>query len=94
MNINVGEKIKELRTTRNLTQSKLAEVIGVTTSAVSSYEVCARQPSYDVLVKISKFFNVTTDYLLGASDKDIIDITELNVNQRNIIRETIKEFKN
>ena len=94
MNINVGEKVKELRMANGLTQSGLAEKIGVTTSAVSSYEVSARQPSYDVLVKISRIFNVTTDYLLGKSDKDVIDVTELSIKQRNLIRETIKEFKN
>lgn len=93
MNINVGEKIKELRTAKSLTQAELAEKIGVTTSAVSSYEVSARQPSYDVLVKVSRLFNVTTDYLLGVTDKDVIDITELSAKQRGIIREIVLEFK-
>ena len=93
MNINVGEKIKELRSAKGITQSELAEIVGVTTSAVSSYEVSARQPSYDILVKMAKLFNVTTDYLLGMSGKDVIDVTELNIKQRNIIRETVSEFK-
>jgi len=93
MNINVGEKIKELRVIKGITQAELAEKVGVTTSAVSSYEVSARQPSYDILIKTAKLFNVTADYLLGLSGKDVIDVTGLNVKQRNIIRDTVSEFK-
>jgi len=92
MNIHLGDKIKELRKLRGLTQAELAKVIGVTTSAVSSYEILERQPSYDILIKIATFFNVSTDYLLGRSEKDVVDITALNEKQRNIIRETITEF--
>ena len=84
MNINVGEKIKELRIAKNMTQGELAAKVGVTTSAVSSYEVSARQPSYDVLVKISNLFSVTSDYLLGIDNKDTLDITDLSANQRHI----------
>jgi transcriptional regulator with XRE-family HTH domain len=94
MNINVGDKIKELRSAKNLTQAELAERIHIAASTISSYEVTDRQPSYDVLIKIAALFNVTTDYLLGVSDKDLIDISDLTVNQRNIIRETVTEFKN
>ena len=94
MNINVGEKIKELRMAKNITQGELAAKVGVTTSAVSSYEVSARQPSYDVLVKITALFGVTSDYLLGINNKDMLDITDLSANQRHIIRETVLEFKN
>lgn len=92
MNILIGEKIKELRTSRGLTQSDLANIIGVTPSAISSYEISDRQPSYDILIKISTFFNVSTDYLLGITKKDIIDITDLTVKQRTILRETFAEF--
>ena len=94
MNILIGEKIKELRTNRKLTQSDLGRILGVTTSAVSSYEIAERQPSYDILIKLSSFFNVSTDYLLGLSKKDVIDITDLTEKQRTIIRETIAEFLN
>ena len=99
MNISLGKTIKELRLAAKLTQTELAERIHISTSAVSSYEINVRQPSYDVLIKIAKLFNVTTDFLLGATDKyisnkNIIDITDLTINQRNIIIETILEFKN
>ena len=93
MNINVGEKIKEFRTAKNITQAELAARVGVTTSAVSSYEVSARQPSYDVLVKMASLFNVTTDHLLGLGTKDMIDVTGLNMQQRNTVGEIVSAYK-
>lgn len=93
MNIQVGKRIKELRAAKSMTQADMAQRIGMTTSAVSSYEVSERQPSYDVLVKIAGLFNVTTDYLLGVGNKDVIDITGLGVKQRTIINDMINSFK-
>ena len=92
MDIRIGERIKKLRNSRGLTQAALAGMIGVTTSAVSSYEVSERQPSYDVLINLSTCLNVSTDYLIGVTRKDTIDITDLTEKQKNIIRETITEF--
>jgi transcriptional regulator with XRE-family HTH domain len=92
VNIQLGKKIKDLRAAKNMTQADMAKRIGMTTSAVSSYEVSERQPSYDVLVKIATLFNVTTDYLLGVGNKDIIDITGLGVKQRTIVNDMINTF--
>jgi transcriptional regulator with XRE-family HTH domain len=87
MNINVGERIKELRSARNLTQSELANMIGVRVSTVSSYELSARQPSYDVLIKIAKVFDVTTDSLLGVDKRDWLD--GLDSKQVNMVKDMI-----
>ena len=93
MNMNIGIKIKTLRSAKNLTQADLAKRINMTTSAVSSYEVNDRQPSYDVLIRIAKLFNVTTDYLLGLDDKDMIDVSDLTVTQREHIQRSILLYK-
>lgn len=63
----LGDKIRELRNTKEITQEELAKVIGVTTSMVGMYETGARKPSFEVLLKISKYFNVSIDYLMGAA---------------------------
>jgi transcriptional regulator with XRE-family HTH domain len=100
MNIQLGDKIKQLRSARRITQSDLASMIGVTPSAVSSYETIERQPSYDVLIKLAACFNVSTDYLLGFNKKevidssDLIDISNLTKKQKTIIRQTVLEFSN
>ena len=64
------ERIKLLRKKNNLTLKKLGEMIGVAESTVSLYENGKRQPDYTTVAKLSKLFNVSTDYLLGITDFD------------------------
>lgn len=54
--VDIGNKIKELRTEQKMTQSDLAERLGVTKSSISSYENGSRLPSYDILLKIARIF--------------------------------------
>lgn len=63
----VHERIKELRIKNGLTQVDLANELGVTHQVISFYEN-GREPSYDILIKIAEFFNVSLDYLLGKSN--------------------------
>lgn len=78
--MNFGTKLKQLRTTQNLTQQQLAERLGVAKSVVSYYESGDRFPSYDVLVKIARTFHVTTDYLLDVERKRVLDVSDLSEN--------------
>lgn len=67
-----GERLRRLRKDFDITQGQLAEVIGVVSSAVGKYErVPNSYPSVDALVKISNYFNVTTDYLLKGAEVPI-----------------------
>jgi len=50
------------------------------------HEVGERQPSYDVLIKIAKLFNVTTDYLLGYNNKDMMSLSGLFLGQRQYVQ--------
>jgi len=62
----LSEKIKILREGRNLSQKELAEAIGVSDVMISLYEQGKKKPSLSTIVKLAEYFNVTTDYLLGA----------------------------
>jgi transcriptional regulator with XRE-family HTH domain len=62
------DRITELRKENNLTKKKLAEVIGTTDDSVYSWEKGRAEPSVDFIIKLSDFFNVSTDYLLGRKD--------------------------
>ena len=55
----LGKKIKKLRTSCNMTQEEFAKRLNISKSTVSSYENDSRLPSYDILIRISKLFNVT-----------------------------------
>lgn len=66
--LNIGIKIKELRELKNITQSTLAKEINVTRQAIAMYETNQRKPSYEILISIAKYFETTTDYLLGLKE--------------------------
>ena len=76
--MNMGAKLRTLRTENNLTQKQVADRIGLAISAVSSYESGTRYPSYEALIKLSRIFHVSTDYLLGLTEKRSIDVTGLD----------------
>lgn len=69
--MNYGERLKELRLSRDLKQSDLAELLGVSASAVGSYERCERQPTFELLRAYAKMFNVSIDYMLCNSDEKL-----------------------
>ena len=92
--VNIGEKLKSLRLEKNLTQKQIADRIGLAVSAVSSYESGSRYPSYDVLVKLSRIFHVSTDYLLGITDKRNVDVTGLNDNEIELVSQLVDMLRN
>ena len=63
-----ANNLKNLRAMKCISQAKLADVFGFTQQAVGRWEQGQFTPDYDTLVKLSKFFNVSTEYLLGRSD--------------------------
>ena len=63
-----GQRIKELRQEKNLTQAQLAEKIATTASTVGKYEREYLQPNVDMIISLCKFFGVSADYLLGLED--------------------------
>ena len=65
----VGDRIKSLRNEAGYTRVELAEKLGMPQTTLRNYENNAREPGHDFLIKIAKEFNVTTDYLLGLSEK-------------------------
>lgn len=76
--INFGNKLKKLRLQNHMTQQQLASLMGVTKSVVSYYELQERIPSPEILIKLSTIFHVSTDYLLGISSDNSINISGLN----------------
>ncbi len=67
MTIRIGENIRHLRVTKNLTQEDLAEFLGVSFQAVSKWERGLAYPDITALPLIADLFSVTVDDLLGTS---------------------------
>lgn len=77
----LGQRIRELRKEKKMTQEELGRILGVSKVSISGYENDTRQPDNEALVKLSKYFNVTVDYLLGrnstpkwANKQDVFDL--------------------
>ena len=68
MKKSLGNKIKELRKQKQLTQSELAAMLRISSSAVGMYEQGRREPDSETLLKLCDIFNVSSDYLLGKED--------------------------
>ncbi|ABB14215.1 LexA family protein [Carboxydothermus hydrogenoformans] len=67
--MNFGQRLRQLRTERDLTQAELAKLLSIGESTISFYESNKRQPDFDTLIKLSNFFNVSIDFLLGRTDE-------------------------
>lgn len=87
-------RIKELRNSHSLTQVDLAKKLSVSKQAVSNWENNNIQPSIDMLIKIADFFGVTTDYLLGRSNDNSLDISRLSPEAAAHIRMIISDIEN
>ena len=68
MNNKFYDKLKELRLEKSLLQKQLAMDLGVTQACIGKWETGDREPSLNDLIKIAKYFGVSTDYLLGLED--------------------------
>ena len=89
----VCEKIRALRIQKGMTQVELAKLLGISKSVISSYENAVHLPPYDILIKISALFGVTTDYLLGISAQDTISVKGLSEPQIRAVEAIIDEIR-
>ncbi len=86
----LGERIRQLRNAHNISQVQLADKLGVSKQSVSNWENGNIMPSIEMLVKISKLFGVSTDYLLGLDDKVTLDIDGLSTEKLAFLQNMIK----
>ncbi len=95
------ERLRAMREMRGLTQSQLAEKVGIPSTSISHLESGSRKPSFDNLRRLAKFFDISTDYLIGnvdsiddyAPDALYRDINSLNQTDRDMIENMIKLMK-
>lgn len=67
--MNIGNKLKQIRSMNNLTQSDLAEMLGVAKTTISSYERNNSVPNDEIKKEISRRFNISIDELIGNEAK-------------------------
>lgn len=94
--MDIGSRIKELRVAKKLTQTDLANKVGMSYIQIGRYEVSKSNPSAEVLQKIASALGTTTDYLMKGNNDDVVsaqlDDLEL-LNQFKEIEKLDKEDK-
>ena len=63
----LGNRIRDLRKLKNMNQRDLGKLLGVSASTIGMYEQGRREPDAESLVRLSEYFGVSVDYLLGRS---------------------------
>lgn len=92
----LGNRIKQSRIAKQLSQTQLSKLIDCTSSSVSAFEQGVRNPSIDTLKSLSRVLGVSTDYLLGINsnrDPNLVDISALTDSQRVAIKQLIESMK-
>lgn len=96
--------LRQLRTEKNISTYKLADILHVSRSSISNYETGIRTPDYKLLVEIANLFNVSIDYLLGRTNDRrtadqileeysvIADVRNLDKYQKDFIVDFIKTY--
>lgn len=85
----IGERLKELRTKKNLTIAQAAEALGMNANTYAKYERNERDVSTDGLCQIAEFYNVTADFLLGRDPQ--LDPMKLLVAQTDTSPEALEK---
>ena len=69
MNLTFGEKIRNLREDADLNQTELGKAVGMTQRKISYIECGKYEPNIDDIIAFCRFFKISSDYLLGLSNK-------------------------
>lgn len=97
MGLSMGTKIKDLREKAGMTQTELADKLGLSKSVISAYEKGIRNPSFKILPLLAQTFNVTELYFFEKGEWKnqpiTIDISDLNTDQQRIVISLVNEFK-
>lgn len=91
--VEFGERLRQLRKQKKLTQKQLAALIGVKNSIVSFYEVGDRIPSPEIIIKLATTLGVSADYLLGIEKNESIDVSGLDDDDKMLVRTLVDTLR-
>ncbi len=85
------ENLRRIREKRHKNQLNVALAVGVTQESISMYESGIGYPSATILIKLAKYLETSTDYLLGLTDDDT-PIKFMNRNLNDKEKELLDKF--
>lgn len=71
--MDIGERLRQLRIKRKLTQHEVEELTGISRSTLSLYELGIRTPSIDKLIQLALLYKVSIDYICGIEKTSFKD---------------------
>lgn len=89
----LGNRIKQLRISRGLTQRDLANFLNISNTTLSQYESGKRQPSNQVLLKLGEYFNVSVGYLLGSEKEQSAFSTQVSSPENSDIEDILAKLE-
>ena len=93
MVLNIADRIKYLRDKKGMTQTYLAKRLGISRSAVNSWEMSLSFPSLSNIVEMTRIFGVSADYILGISNQLTLDISDLGSDEQEVIFKLVECIK-
>lgn len=82
---NLCERIAEIRSSIGMTQAQLGKKLGVTRSAVNSWEMGLSVPQLKHVIEMARIFNTTVDSLVSSSKQLVVNITDLAPREQQVI---------
>ncbi len=79
-----GERLKELMQENDLTQRKLSRDLNIAISTLNGYANNYREPDFATLAQLARYFNVSTDYLLGVSGHTVLPDIAMDSNAQRL----------
>lgn len=92
--VDCSQKLRMLREARHLTQLQVANRIGVSKAMISAYETAIKTPSVDVLIRLSRLYGVTVDYLICVDSSIGIDVSGLDDDTVALVSALVQKLKN
>lgn len=93
MTFAISDRIKNLREMNGMTQTELANKLGISRGAVNSWEMSLSTPTVANIVHLSKIFHISTDFLLGITDSVYVDISMLDDEEQKAVMNIVECLK-
>lgn len=91
--VGFGNRLRQLRKEKKLTQRQLAEMVGLRHSVVSFYEIGERIPSPEIIKKLASSLHVSSDYLLGIDRGETVDLFGLDEEDKHLVRTMVETLR-
>lgn len=92
MILKLSDRIRELREKNEMTQSDLARCMNITRAGVNAWEMGISVPSTEKIVELAKLFHTSTDFLLGITSSEMVNLENYEIKEKEIIYHLLNYF--